>query len=369
MVTSWEPALAPPAGVAGPSTDPIANRRSASESVSASVRTIRDEARGTAMPGRPPGPAPDGPRRLREDRVGKKRTVQDRTVERLLAELDSFLRAGLIRSALDHLRRVLSMDQKNPRVLELARAIDSQAQPEDLQPDEEVWLDHLLSRPRAKATPLPPPPASATFDDMVRLPGGTMTSAYGGEISAGPFLIDRTPVTNLQYAKFLRATGEVAPVDWFRDRPPPNKDEHPVVGITLVQARRYARWRGKRLPSASEWELAARSPDGRPFPWGAEWDPKRCNCKERGHGDTVPVTHHQDKDGPGGCQDLVGNVWEWTEILPGNSPPDSGYLWVFGGSYLHPCNAGDGIARTSVHGDKAYAYLGFRCAADGTEQA
>lgn len=63
------------------------------------------------------------------------------------------------------------------------------------------------------------------------------------------------------------------------------------------------------------------------------------------------------------CFGLVGNVWEWTADDP-RTEADSGYAWVFGGSFMHEGQRQDRIARTSVSIDNAYHYLGFRCARD-----
>jgi formylglycine-generating enzyme required for sulfatase activity len=63
---------------------------------------------------------------------------------------------------------------------------------------------------------------------------------------------------------------------------------------------------------------------------------------------------------------MVGNIWEWTDADPNDEAPDSGYTWVFGGSFKHACQQNGGIARTNVNTNNSYAYLGFRCASDKT---
>lgn len=184
----------------------------------------------------------------------------------------------------------------------------------------------------------------------------------GGAVPA--FRLDRTPVTNAEFQVFVAATGEVPPAHWLGDRPPPALDHHPVVGVTLAEAQRYAAWRGKRLPTAREWEAAARGA-GRSFPWGDEWEANRCQGPEQGGGSTAPVDGHPEGASPEGCLDLVGNVWEWTEPDPeAKQAPAEGYAWVMGGSYRHACVQDGHIARTQVSIYKAYDYLGFRCAAD-----
>ncbi len=65
---------------------------------------------------------------------------------------------------------------------------------------------------------------------------------------------------------------------------------------------------------------------------------------------------------PEGVEDLIGNVWEWTERVPGLEPAEGGYHYVMGGSYKHPCSLPRQIPRTAVHASGEYLYLGFRCA-------
>lgn len=189
--------------------------------------------------------------------------------------------------------------------------------------------------------------------------------ARGDEVTVAGFRLDRTPVTNAEFQVFVAATGEVPPAHWLGDRPPPSLEYHPVVGVTLAEAQRYAAWRGKRLPTALEWEAAARGASGRSFPWGEEWEANRCQGPEQGGESTAPVDGHPEGASPEGCLDLVGNVWEWTAPEPESTlAPAEGYAWVMGGSYRHACAQDGHIARTQVSMYKAYDYLGFRCAAD-----
>jgi formylglycine-generating enzyme required for sulfatase activity len=156
-------------------------------------------------------------------------------------------------------------------------------------------------------------------------------------------------------------TGHPPPPHWIGGRAPRHEGDHPVACVTLDDARRYAAWRGVRLPTALEWESAARGPSSHRFPWGDTWEPARCHGPEGGARATAPVGRLLEGASHEGCLDLVGNVWEWTEP-DARAPAPLGSAWVLGGSFRHSGCQGGRIARTSIAVDKVYAYLGFRCA-------
>jgi formylglycine-generating enzyme required for sulfatase activity len=143
------------------------------------------------------------------------------------------------------------------------------------------------------------------------------------------YAIARTPVTNVQYAAFVRATGHKPPIHWRllfwkRRRPPKRLEDHPVVNVSWYDARAYCAWlseatgRPYRLPSEAEWEKAARSTDGRIYPWGDTWEAGRCNADgEREEESTAPVGAYPEGASPYGLLDAAGNVWEWTRSLWG----------------------------------------------------
>jgi sulfatase modifying factor 1 len=120
------------------------------------------------------------------------------------------------------------------------------------------------------------------------------------------YWIDRHPVTNGQFAAFAQESG-FAGAEW-RKAFAPGKEDHPVVFVSWDDARAYAEWCGKRLPTEAEWEKAARGSDGRRYPWGDRWDGTRCNVSGRG---TTPVDTHSEGASPFGCLDMAGNVQEW----------------------------------------------------------
>jgi formylglycine-generating enzyme required for sulfatase activity len=147
------------------------------------------------------------------------------------------------------------------------------------------------------------------------------------------YYLAKTPVTNAQYAAFAKATDRERPKDWEGGILPDGKEDHPVVEVTWHDAVAYCNWlaevtgKAYRLPSEAEWEKGARGTDGRVYPWGNEWDPKRCNSEEGSPGDTTPVDAYPEGASPYGLLDMAGNVWEWTRSLWGKEwgKPDFKY--------------------------------------------
>ncbi len=161
--------------------------------------------------------------------------------------------------------------------------------------------------------------------------------AEGEKIMMRRFFIDRYPVTNAQFAEFLKKSG-YKPRDpsnflkhWVNGHPPAGQENHPVVWVSLEDAEAYARWAGKRLPTEAEWQYAAQGQDGRLYPWGNELDPSRCNFKSSS---TTPVNAHPAGASPFGVEDLVGNVWQLTADVYDNGVYT--YVMIKGGSYYSP---------------------------------
>lgn len=229
------------------------------------------------------------------------------------------------------------------------------------------------------------PDTADTPADMIAVPGGTFTMGserfYPEEaplrrVSVDAFLIDRTPVTNRQFAAFVEATGHVtvaeiapdpkdypdmlpgmdrpgslvfhksaAPVDtsnpanWWRFefgacwRQPlgPGSDieslglwDHPVVQIAYGDAEAYAKWAGKDLPTEAEFEFAARGGlEGRDYAWGDELSPGGTMMANTWQG-LFPFANQMldgwERTSPVGTYapngyglvDMIGNTWEWT---------------------------------------------------------
>ena len=145
------------------------------------------------------------------------------------------------------------------------------------------------------------------------------------KIKLALFYIDRCEVTNQDYARFN-------PKFQF----PEGQERHPVTHLTREQAQAYLKTLGKRLPTAAEWEKAARGPDGRRYPWGNDWDESKGHLgrgnlhKVCGLGRLKPVGSYPQGASPYGCLDMCGNAWEWvSDDLPGTQKREM----IKGGAY------------------------------------
>ncbi len=140
------------------------------------------------------------------------------------------------------------------------------------------------------------------------------------QVTLKAFEIGQNPITNIEYNDFVSDTGYRLPKHWIGFKYPEDTALNPVVGVSKLDAEAYIAWLNNRmgsnfrLPNEAEWEYAARSSDGRIYPWGNTFDPWRCNTSESGKRDTTPIgTFSPGGDSPFGLTDMVGNVWEWTD--------------------------------------------------------
>lgn len=277
----------------------------------------------------------------------------------------------------------------------------------------------LLAAVALLAAALPRAAAALELPELVEIPAGTFIAgsdaaereaayrldeaAYGhdvtrrqrwyesepprGKASLPAYAITRTPITNRLYAAFVAATGHPAPEvsaaewqsyglihpyartrrhAWQGGRPPAGREDHPVVLVSQADAAAFAVWlsaetgRRWRLPTALEWEKAARGSDGPRFPWGDAWDPRRLNSHDAGPFDTLPVGLFPAGASPFGLLDAAGQVFEWTA-----SPAGPGRYLVKGGSWD---DSGCGVCRPAAgHGRPAalkHILIGFRLVAE-----
>lgn len=140
-------------------------------------------------------------------------------------------------------------------------------------------------------------------------------------MSMRTFHIDRYPVTNDGFLKFMKATNYQPNDDhnflrdWVGGKPQEGWGNKPVTWVSIEDARAYAAWAGKRLPREWEWQYAAQGTDERLFPWGNDWDPDSVP-EPNGSRDLLPpadVDAHPSGASPFGVMDLIGNVWQWTD--------------------------------------------------------
>jgi formylglycine-generating enzyme required for sulfatase activity len=137
------------------------------------------------------------------------------------------------------------------------------------------------------------------------------TEVPASRINLDAYYIDRYPVTNFQYRKFMEATGHRTPM--LLEHPDWGQPLQPVVFVGWDDARAYAKWAGKTLPGEAQWEKAARGTDGRWWAWGNEFLLDRCNSREYGLEHTSDIGTFDQGISPYGCYDMCGNVWEMCE--------------------------------------------------------
>ena len=240
------------------------------------------------------------------------------------------------------------------------------------------------------------------FDAMLKVPAGEFIYQSKRKVMLPDFWIDKYEVTLGQYAKFLdylqQHPDEAAkfdhpqqprgkshlPHDWetiyaAAKAKQPYKNfslalSCPVFNVDWWDASAYARWKGRRLPTEQEWEKAARGTNGQEYPWGNEWDPKKCNSNaehlnrsgtenSQGKGDgffgCCPVNAIPADVSPYGVIGMAGNVSEWTSS---HDPLDKCPI-IRGGNFATDDNkvthriallAPDGVSE----------YVGFRTATD-----
>jgi iron(II)-dependent oxidoreductase len=269
------------------------------------------------------------------------------------------------------------------------------------QHDETMLATHQLRAGPAVLSADPPPAARTPVGGEVLVPAGpfdmgTSTEAWALDnerpahrVDVAAYWIDRAPVTNARYAAFIDAGGYdderwwtdtgwrhrqeaslEAPMHWTRDgggwlattfgRTEPVVPDAPVVHVSFHEAKAYATWAGRRLPTEAEWEKAARHDPAtgrsRRYPWGDD-DPTslHANLGQR-HLAPAPVGAYPHGASPLGVHQLIGDVWEWVDsdftAYPGFSAfPYREYSEVFfGGDYKMLRGGSFGTDRAACRG-------------------
>lgn len=226
-------------------------------------------------------------------------------------------------------------------------------------------------------------PRDGKVDLYVR--GGTFLMGSGPEgriMETGDFWIDRTEITNDQFARFIdethyvtTAAGEgwsmvfeggqfhrVPQARW--DQPTGmgsglmTRENHPVVQVSWVDAQAYCEWAGRRLPTQAEWEKAARGPGGRVYPWGnTEPDLELLNMLGSEAGGTQPVGSYPQGVSFYGALDMAGNVAEWV-----GDAPEGPIRFYKGGSWATGEEKVRAYAVDVAWLDDRNNTIGFRCA-------
>lgn len=217
---------------------------------------------------------------------------------------------------------------------------------------------------------------------------GTYSSGPLVAVSLGKFIpfdktvtiphlaIDKYPVTNKKFQEFLHAS-KYKPIDntnflkhWVNGKIPAGKEQHPVVYVDINDARAYAAWAQKRLPTEAEWQYVAHGYSWPPYPWGNELDKSKYNSTN----DTTPVDAYPGGASQFGCMDMCGNTWEMTESE--YSDKHNRFIMLKGGSYFDAATSHWYVKGGPISSDVSTKFLlmypgldrcstiGFRCVRD-----
>ena len=264
-----------------------------------------------------------------------------------------------------------------PELLAKLRDLGAKSERPLAEPSSETRTE---SRAESRAEPRTEAPARPDDEVWVRVPGGLYRSGSDQvEVEVAGFRIHRAEVTNRLYGKFLDecpAGDACGPRDlpsyWDDADYVAAHPELPVVFVTWQDAAAYCRWAGARLPTAAEWEKAARGTDGRTFPTGAALDPDAVNILGADHRDrknradkqiptwAVTDARYRRDASPYGVLGLAGNVSEWTSTAS-EEEPDLRY--AAGGSWdSWELSDARVYHRIPKNPNDRSSSLGFRCA-------
>ncbi|MBI9092751.1 MAG: SUMF1/EgtB/PvdO family nonheme iron enzyme, partial [Desulfobacterium sp.] len=248
------------------------------------------------------------------------------------------------------------------------------------------------------------------YNAYVRIPEGTYTVGSNRDIRKTLELqqvempkafISQYPVTNSLFEVFVEQTGYVTTAEkkgagtvfqgrfkstkgsalwkksagstlvkgafWYQPHGPGSslheKRNHPVVQVSIADARMFTSWIGRRLLSEAEWEAAARTDMGFRYPWGNQWEENACNIEKSAVADTTPVDQYEAHANEFKIVDLLGNVMEWVsdqEEVPNETMGSTFFNIAKGGGWI----AKQDITVTSralFRPDFTSNIIGFRC--------
>ena len=187
-------------------------------------------------------------------------------------------------------------------------------------------------------------------------PRGTLVKNKAPFTNLAAFYIDRTEITVTQFRKYQPNYDE-KPYTGGEDCP-----DCPAMGINWIQASKYCRWAGKRLPREEEWEAAARGVTSFSYPWGEVFLPHRSNLlgEEDGHLFSAPVGSFQSGSSASGVMDMAGNVWEWVDPKKSERPQPETRI-VKGGGWTSNEKQARISFRNHVNLKMKNPTFGFRC--------
>ena len=215
-----------------------------------------------------------------------------------------------------------------------------------------------------------------------------LTEVPSDVVEVRGFYIDKYEVTNAQYAQFIKQTNYKAPPHWLNGNYSKEVENHPVINVSYKDAKSYANWVGKRLPTEEEWERAAKGDSNALYPYGNIYNYRLANTES---GSTKPVGYFRKlmlkrKKNLGLFKDKIydmsGNVAEWTSsnyeeqeigkvraFIHQKSKKKVSQLYkvVRGGSYKSSQYTATTTYRAPLRQEELNPYTGFRCAIDAVE--
>lgn len=202
------------------------------------------------------------------------------------------------------------------------------------------------------------------------------------------FYLDKHEVTRKEFAAFIQRGGYKQDTFWSKEgkewrdwrtqpsgwhAPSPEEENLPVTNINYYEAEAYSKWAGKRLPTAQEWEYAARGKEGKIFPWGDEpaqtgklffTNFRQINEPKDGYEDIAPVDAFMKDRSPFGAIGMAGNVSEWCQGVYNVSGSNRKFNIVKGGSFQHLWFRLQLFTTLGKQGSESFDYVGFRCVKD-----
>jgi formylglycine-generating enzyme required for sulfatase activity len=160
--------------------------------------------------------------------------------------------------------------------------------------------------------------------EWIFIPGGKVQLQYvlynpvpSFNVEVSDFYIAKYPVTNAQFEIYIRETRQKISRRQNLEPSKFNQPLQPVIDVSWYEAMHFCQWLSEKedrlitLPTNAQWQRAAQGDDNRLYPWGDDWDGRKCNTASGKIGHTTPVNQYPQGASPYGVMDMVGNVFEW----------------------------------------------------------